>query len=137
MTQLNYTYRYSFLGCAVYLCNQLSIGIIQVENIEIDNSVCTCTSHVFVKTYSNYYSFKFLLRLFCMWWALGIPLSYNKDLQTAYCLCILQYCIYLYNVWRTHYKGHSFVIVMLFLTIIKIHSKLIHTIYCMYSILFV
>ena len=135
MTQLNYTYRYSFLGCPVYLCSQLSIGIIQVENIEIDNSVCTCTSHVFVKTYSNYYSFKFLLRLFCMWWALGIPLSYNKDLQTAYCLCILQYCTY--TMYGEPIKGHRFVIVMLFVTIIKIHSKLIHTIYCMYSILFV
>ena len=121
MAQLNYTYRYSFSGCPVYLCNQLSIGIIQVENIEIGNSVCTCTSHVFVKTYSNYYSFKFLLRLFCMWWpwALGIPLSYNKDLQTAYCLCILQYCNN--TMYGEPIKGHRFVIVMLFVTIIKIH----------------
>ena len=135
MTQLNCTYRYSFLGCPVYLCNQLSIGIIQGENIEIDKSVCACTSHVFVKTYSNYYSFKFLLRLFCMWWALGITLSYNKDLQTAYCLCILQYCTY--TMYGELIKSHRFVSVTLFVTIIKIHSKLIHTIYCMYSILFV
>ena len=39
MTQLIYTYGYSFLGCPVDSCNQLSTGIIQVENIEIDITV--------------------------------------------------------------------------------------------------
>ena len=65
-----------------------------------------------------------------MWWALGITLSYNSLLP-------MYFTILYHTMYGEPIKGHRFVSVMLFVTIIKFHSKLIHTIYCMYSILFV